>query len=178
LPPVVESLRSVIIEPSIAQMVAFVDTKNTNSTKVRIEYGEQISLENLSDWFSYNGSGNFTLGIDNLKPNTVYFWRPVARNDFGQDEGQTKMFKTNEFATSITEITSDDLLQVSSCPTGIRVYSEKDAVIEIYSITGQKILVANVNGGEAQIFSSLTPGVYIVKSFIEGYTVTKKAMVN
>ncbi len=79
--------------------------------------------------------------------------------------------------TDIVKITSDDLLQVSSCPAGIRVYPEKDAVVEIFSITGEKILTTNLNGGEAQIFSFL-PGVYIVKSSTEGFTITKKAMVN
>jgi hypothetical protein len=178
LPPVIESLRSSVISPSIAHVISSIDAKNTTSTDVRIEYGEQISLENLSDWSRYFGKGNYAFTIENLKPNTVYFWRPVARNDFGQDEGQTKMFKTNEFATAVTEITSDDLLQVSSCPAGIRIYPEKDAIVEIYSITGQKVLTTNLNGGEAHIFSSLTPGMYIVKSSIEGYTVTKKALVN
>ncbi|MBP6908791.1 MAG: T9SS type A sorting domain-containing protein [Candidatus Pacebacteria bacterium] len=178
LPPVVESLRSTVLSPRIAEVTSHVDTKNTHSTEVRIEYGEQIGLENLGDWFLYTGVGNYNFQMENLKPNTVYFWRPVARNQFGQDEGQTKMFKTNEFATAVTEITSDDLLQVSSCPAGIRIYPEKDAIVEIYSIAGQKVLTTNLRGGEAHIFSSLTPGMYIVKSLIEGYTVTKKALVN
>ncbi len=84
----------------------------------------------------------------------------------------------NGTTTNIQKAIDNDLLQVSSCPAGIRIYPEKDAMVEIYSINGQKVLTTNVRGGEAQIFSSLTPGVYIVKSFIEGYTVTKKAVVN
>ena len=177
LPPSIESLRSTVLSPSVAEVTSYVDTKNTNSM-IRNEYGEHIELENLSDWSSFYGEGNYTSRMYNLKPSTVYFWRHVAKNQFDKDEGQIKMFKTNEFATAVTEITADDLLQISSCPAGVRIFAEKDAVVEIYSITGQKVLVANVNGGEAQIFSSLTPGLYIVKSFIEGYTVTKKAMVN
>ena len=178
LPPVVESNSAIDVKNESATVTAWIDPRNTWNSESEVRYGEHITLEQKTGWTPVQQKGNYGFYLPNLKPNTVYFWNSFARNDYGNDNGETKMFKTNEFATAVTEITSDDLLQVSSCPAGIRIYPEKDAIVEIYSITGQKVLTTNLRGGEAHIFSSLTPGVYIVKSFIEGYTVAKKSIVN
>ena len=158
---------------------ATLDPKNTWSAYAHAKIGESLDVMNeQTERQLVDIKGIYTFPVGNRKPNTVYFAQVSMENDFGDHAGHPVMFKTNEFATAVTEITSDDLLQVSSCPAGIRIYPEKDAIVEIYSITGQKVLTTNLRGGEAHIFSSLTPGVYIVKSFIEGYTVAKKSIVN
>ncbi len=78
----------------------------------------------------------------------------------------------------IDNIHQKNEIEVSVCPSGIRIYSEKDAVVEVYSITGAKLFSGNCDTKEAQIFSLHTPGMYIVLLSVEGKKITKKVWIN
>jgi len=177
LPPIAESTLASSITDTSVILNGFVDPQEV-WTESRFELGETVNLGDKMDWIPTNVKGTYSFPVGQLKPGTSYFWRIVSKGKFGQDEGQIKVFKTGGVATGVGGSLFNEPFQISSCPAGIRMYSEKDAIVEIYSIAGQKVLTTNLRGGEAHIFSSLTPGMYIVKSLIEGYTVTKKALVN
>jgi hypothetical protein len=70
---------------------------NNSQTQYRFEYGTTPSLGNQTSW-QLAGSGNTVVNvyqsISGLQPNTTYYFRIVAQNQYGQSQGQILSFRT------------------------------------------------------------------------------------
>lgn len=78
------------------------------------------------------------------------------------------MFINDGEVTGIHSPISDNPIRISKSTGGnVRIYVEKDAIIEIYSITGSRVIVKALKSHE-EFFPNLTNGTYILQSFIDG----------
>ncbi|MGC8776236.1 MAG: hypothetical protein ACP5QN_02920, partial [Minisyncoccia bacterium] len=70
---------------------------NGASTQYRFEYGTTQSLGNVTNWQSAGSSGqiNGYQTIYGLSPNTTYYFRIVAQNQYGTTQGQILSFTTD-----------------------------------------------------------------------------------
>ena len=175
LPPVVTSKGAIMGTVNSMLLTAYLDTKNT-TTKWGFEIGETVIEDDFHGWNVTNGGeGMIGMDINNLKSNTVYFFRPVAENDWGHDEGQTRIFKTNATPTmGVRELTFDDLLRVSSKTGGLTIFVEQSAEVVVSNINGQIVGTYNVAD---RMDINLVSGTYLVKTVIGGKTLIKKAIV-
>ncbi len=173
LPPVAEYIRTKYLGAQIALAEVSSDSKNTQA-QLRIEYGEDLSLSDNTDWLFTYGKKKWEIYLYNLKSNTVYFSRTVIKNDFGQYEDKIRLFKTTENYADIKEITWNDLLNVSNHPRGLTVNVEKPAKIDIYNLSGSNLYSQECN---KSFDISLAPGVYLIKMYIAGQVIAKKALV-
>ncbi|MEK7612212.1 MAG: hypothetical protein AAB407_02635 [Patescibacteria group bacterium] len=70
---------------------------NGNSTNAWFEYGTSQSLGNTvgnQNVGSGNGSVNYSFSIQNLSPNTTYYFRAVGSNSYGTTQGSILSFTT------------------------------------------------------------------------------------
>jgi hypothetical protein len=176
LPPVVDSKGAISVTENSVRLSGYLDTKNT-TTKWGFELGENVVQDDFYGWnVAYGGEGMIIMDICNLKSNTIYFFRPVSKNDWGHDEGQTRIFKTNSSATmGVRELTFDDLLRVSSKTGGLTIFVEKSAEVIVSSINGQKIGTYNV--ADELSIDNVPVGTYVIQTNIGGKHLVKKAMV-
>lgn len=173
LTPIIESAGVLYVSEHSVRMQAYLNTQNTKAMW-RMEWGKVITFENYSNYSTmYGREGMVAMDIGGLEPNTVYYWRPYAKNDFGDSEGQTRMFKTNALAGFGKELTFDDLLKVSSGEGRISVYVEQPSEVRVISIDGKQIGTYKVAD---QMDLNLIPGTYVVRTVIGGKTLVKKAI--
>lgn len=159
LPPEIET-GNAYMEPNgfYADFMCYIDPKNT-STEYRIEYGEDIYLSESTSWFQvFNGKGNYTTGTV-LKAGTTYYWRAVARNEFGQDEGEIKIFKTP--GTNGIEDNIENKFSVYPNPATNKI-NVPIGQYAICDITGKEIM-AGVTNGLIEI-EKLPQGIYLFKN--------------
>ncbi len=95
--PIVQTLPATSILQNSATLNGSVNPNNA-PTQYRFEYGTTQSLGNYTSWYNI-GSGNNVLNayatIFNLSPNTIYYFRIVAQNQYGTSYGQILSFTTD-----------------------------------------------------------------------------------
>ena len=178
LPPTIESLGTDISLNGQSEVTfrSFVDPKNTYSSEWSAQWGETFPLDQQSVWYQVYQRSEYYMSISNLKPNTVYFYIYLVRNEFGDNKSEPGMFKTNGDLSGIKPVTFNDLIDVSNYSDGIKIYSEKETTVYVYSLQGSLVESFKCAGGENKILQ-LKPGVYIVNASIAGHTITKKTFV-
>ncbi|MBP6908658.1 MAG: T9SS type A sorting domain-containing protein [Candidatus Pacebacteria bacterium] len=110
------------------------------------------------------------------------FAEPALINGTNIDLEPSEYFRTgfiylNGSTTGISNKLGNGIdVQISSCPTGVRIFSEKNASAEIYTITSQKVGTFSVLAGQ-EFFPSLPNGMYIIRLSTGGnYVITQRVV--
>ena len=172
LKPDIESLYSESLNFSTISCRAFIDPMNTNSTEWKVEYGKEIDLGKSTNWkkaYSRDSSG---ITLSNLDRNTIYFWRSVARNEFGYDEGKIMAIKTLDFGLGFENIELSDLVKIYKENEKTKVYFEHPITANVYSMDGKKVVTLNSNNT-----LNLPNGFYFMEFKIGNTVFTKKFII-
>ena len=164
--------------------------KSQNATKFHWDFGNGNTSDEKNPVFVYALAGNYTITLeDNMLSGSVEvflydqlptphsFQTNVSYPFNYQTPGEPRTFGLVFAGTIDIESLDDEVL--------VNIYSNSDKIyvvannqiidkIELYNVTGEKILNQTINSSQATIQTNLPQGVYIVKAIVEGEVYTAK----
>jgi len=102
--PEVKTNPAISIEANAATLDAYI-TPNNSNTVAWFEYGTSDSLGTKTEEWRVSVSdyqADFQHKITGLTPNTIYYFRAAARNEYGETFGNNYVFRTAEAYNGIT----------------------------------------------------------------------------
>lgn len=166
---------------------AFVFQKSNQAIVDDVVSGASISLNSSDATIEVNGyrlddgqTKHFTLLINLTNPSTSHTAFRVQINQLRLFTEASLINGVNvdlqpseNFRTDFVFIDGSNTSIASLSPKGIRLFSQKDAIVEIFTITGQKVMVIRLKGNE-EILPDLPSGMYLMTFLIEGKLTAEK----
>ena len=109
-PPSIQTINATSITSNSAILMAnLTDLGGDTSCQVWFEYGETTSYGKTSSKKTVYSTGTISISITNLKPDTTYHFRAVAKNSKKTAYGEDKIFTTPPTLPSVKTMTASNI---------------------------------------------------------------------
>ena len=172
-PNLISPLNASTSIPLDGQVFEWSSIENVTSYQMMIAQDENFETNVVV----YNSTDTFCV-LNNLLPNTTYYWRVRGGNSSGYSPWSEAWYFTTESYTSFTANTVDNMIRIYPNPTTSKIFVKipfnQKTIMKIYDVNGEEVMKATLQGPTRVSVESLPRGTYFYKIKIKDFIKTGK----